>query len=122
MSKLQNTNTYLIGILYSLFGLIETGSMIYLTYQYFKLGPDVYVLNYLFIMLAVLGAIYVLNVLGLVVQTPYLVGDGRFGQWLKTGNRCFFAFVTILSLLINYKAKMILFSKLFKFHSMNAFL
>lgn len=122
MSKLQNNNTYLIGLLYSLFGLIETGCLVYLAYQYFKLGPNVYILNYLFIMLAVLGAIYVLNVLGLIIQTPYLVNDSRFSQWLKTGNKCFFVFITLLSLFINYKAKMLLFSRLFKFHCMNAFL
>ena len=86
------------------------------------LGPKVYVLNYLFIMLAVLGAIYVLNGIGLLVQTPYLVADIRFSQWLKSGNRCFFAFITIMSLLLNYKTKMILFTKLFKFHCMNAYL
>jgi hypothetical protein len=122
MSKLQNSNTYMIGILYSLFGLIETGSLAYLIYTYYNLGPKVYILNYLFIMLAVLGAIYILNAFGLLVQTPFLVNDARFSQWLKSENRCFFAFITLLSLLINYKSKMILFTKLFKFHAMNAHL
>ena len=79
MSKLQNSNTYMIGILYSLFGLIETGSLAYLIYTYYNLGGIVYLLNYLFIMLAVLGAFYILNAFVLLVHTAFLVIDDRFG-------------------------------------------
>lgn len=73
-------------------------------------------------MLAVGGGIYVLNILAFLIQTPFLVSDQKFNQWLKTDNRCFFAIVTIASILVNYKTKMILFTKLFKFHGTSALL
>ncbi len=122
MSKLQNNNTYLIGLLYSFFGIIETASIAFLIYSYFILGSNVYVLNNLYVMLAVIGFILILNVIGLVVQTPILVNDLRFGSWLKSGNKCFFAFSTLVSVLINYKFKMLLFTKLFKFHCTSSML
>lgn len=122
MSKLQNSGTYFIGILYSLFGLIETGCLAYLLYSYIMMGSTIYVLNNIYILLAVAGCIYCLNLLGLIIQTPYLATDYRFSQWLKSGNRCFFAVATFIALLINYKFKMILFTKLFHFQSTSAIL
>lgn len=35
MSKLQNKNTYLIGAAYSLSGVVETGSLVYLVIKYY---------------------------------------------------------------------------------------
>lgn len=122
MSKLQNSTTYFIGLLYSMLGLIETGCLAYLLYSYIMMGPTIYVLNNVYILFAVAAAIYCLNFLGLIIQTPYLTTDYRFNQWLKAGNRCFFAVATLVSLLINYKFKMIVFTKLFHFQSTSAIL
>lgn len=123
MSKLQSNNTYLVGLLYALFGLIESGALAYLIYCYYSVGSKLYVLNNLYILLAVGGIIYLLNLLAFIVQTPYLLSDAKFSQWIRpSNNKCFFIFITLASLLINYKTKMILFSRLFRFSCMSSFL
>lgn len=84
MSKLQNSNTYLIGLLYSLFGLVETGAFGYLIYQYYILGSNIYDTNGLYILIAVAAIIYLLNILSFIVQTVFLLNfDNRFKQWLN---------------------------------------
>jgi len=75
ISKLQNSNTYLIGLLYSLFGLVETGSLAYLIYNYYILGSQVYLWSNLLILLIVAGIIYIFNFLTMCIQTPYLLSD-----------------------------------------------
>lgn len=123
MSKLQNHNTYLIGSLYSLMGLVETGSIAYLIYRYYSIGPDYYDRNYLLVLVGALGVIYVLNLFSFFIQTMLLLYDPKFAQWLRAcGHKSFYSFVVIVSLLLNYKFKMIVFTRLFKFSSMSAHL
>lgn len=66
--------------------------------------------------------ILVLNLTSLVAQTPLLVLDSKFQAWLHkhTSHRIVFVLVTILSLLINYKVRLIIFSKLFSSTSTRA--
>lgn len=58
----------------------------------------------------------------MVAQTPLLVLDSKFQIWLHkhTLHRVVFALTTILSLLINYKIRLIIFSKLFSSTSTRA--
>lgn len=79
-------------------------------------------LNNLYILYSVAAGIYILNVLALIIQTPFLYSDIKFTQWLKSNNKSFFIFTTLMSLVINYKFKMILFTRLFRFNSTNAYL
>ena len=76
----------------------------------------------MYIVLSVAACIYLLNILGLIIQTPILLNDIRFNQWLKSNNKCFFTFITLLALLVNYKCKMVLFTKLFRFQATSALL
>lgn len=127
MSKLQNKNTYLIGAAYSLFGLLETISLLYLIKKYYDTSihgrllatsdPTVeFEANKFLLLLVGLGMIYFINMLGLIAQTPILCGDVRFQQWLRNSfHKGFFTFITILSFLTSYKLKLIIFSKLFSF-------
>ena len=80
MSKLQNKNTYLIGIAYSLFGVLETASLGWMIWKYYE--QQNYDDNYLRLFLITLGVIYVLNIFGLIVQTPLLVYDEKFKKWV----------------------------------------
>ena len=121
MSKLSNFNTYLIGSAYSFYGLIETGSIIYLLYRYFSIGSDNYDLIYVYLILGSLGVIYLLNICSFFIQSMLLLNDRQFGQWLRgCAHKSVYTFVVIFSLLINYKFKMIIFTKLFKFSSLSA--
>ena len=121
MSKLQNYNTYLVGALYSLLGLVETTAIAYLSYRYYSIGHGNYDLTFLLLLLSALGVIYLLNLLGLLVQTMLLLYDRRFQHWLHTpSNKCFYSFVVVFSAALNYKLKMIVFTRLFKFDSMSA--
>jgi hypothetical protein len=78
------------------------------------------VLNNLYILYAVGGGIYILNILCFIIQTPFLLSDSKFNQWYKSNNKSFFILTTIVSLSLNYKFKMILFTKLFRFNATNA--
>ena len=121
MSKLANFNTYLIGSAYSFFGLIETGSIIYLFYKYYSIGSDNYQLIYIYLMLGSLGVIYLLNIFSFFLQTMLLLNDRQFSQWLRgCAHKSVYSFVVVFCLLINYKFKMIIFTKLFKFSSLGA--
>lgn len=113
--------TYLPGLLYSLLGLVETGCLIYLLYYYFNIS--IHIWKYLLVLFIVTGIIYLLNILSLFIQTVFLLFDTYFAHWIKVpSNRCFFIFATFISTIINYKFRMILFSKLFQFQSLSAML
>lgn len=114
MSKLQNKNTYLIGTAYALIGVLETLSLGFMVWKYSQLST--FDQNNLQLFFITLGIIYGLNLLGLIAQTPMLVFDEKFKRWVEvTCNKVFFIVISILSFLINYKLKMIIFTKLFSF-------
>lgn len=125
MSKLQNKNTYLIGSGYGLLGILETVSLAYLILKYanynqsLQASPSAAPLANEFPLLAIgLIIIYSLNLIGFVAQTPILCSDTKFEGWLKSGvHKFIFIVVTLLSLLVNYKIKLFLFTKLFGFTS-----
>lgn len=127
MSKLQNRHTYLIGLIYSMMGLIETLALAYLIFRYWELGTDYYLydgISWLLLLIAG-GIIYFLNIISFLIQTPLLIIDPSFQQWLsspKSHNKCFFTLILLFSLLINYKFKMMPFTRLFKFFCMSAIL
>ena len=79
MSKLQNKNTYLIGIAYSLFGILETASLGFMIWKYYSQND--YDEDFMLLFLITLGIIYVLNTFGLIVQTPLLLFDDKFKKW-----------------------------------------
>jgi len=116
ISKLQNRNTYTLGVAYSLYGFIETAclSFVLLTFspehEKFKI--------FLLIALFVIGG---LNLFGLIVQTWQLSYDEKFSKWLKTKcNFVFYGIIVVISALTNYKFKLILFTKLFNFKCVRA--
>ncbi len=116
MSKLQNSNTYLIGMVYSVFGILETGVVFYLLYSYFFKYSQYEMLT-VYLILAGIGVFAVLNIFGFVAHTIQLCTDSSFNKWMKSGcsNSAGFFITTLLSLTINYKFKLILFSKIFNF-------
>lgn len=60
--------------------------------------------------------LYMLNVLALLVQNIYLMGDMNFNKWLSMGsNRCFYYFVSVTSVLTTHKFKNFMFCKMFNF-------
>lgn len=89
MSRLQSRGTYIIGVLYCWFGILETGVLAYFLFgvyskvdqygnklsQYqdnaFQLG---------IIALAIIGG---LNLFGLLIQSWYLWDDRQFRLWAK---------------------------------------
>lgn len=53
-----------------------------------------------------------------MAQTPILCSDTKFEGWLKSGvHKFIFILVTLFSLLVNYKIKLFIFTKLFGFTS-----
>jgi hypothetical protein len=113
--------TYLPGLLYALLGVDETGALVYLLYLYITLSNNVW--NSLLILIVVAGLLGILNILTLIIQTTVLLSDNCFSYWIKNkGNKYFFVFASMVSLVINYKFRMIVFSKLFKFNSLSAIL
>lgn len=81
ISKLQNKNTFLIGLAYCTFGILESLVVLYVLYEYyFKYGYDLLIV---YLLLIGLGIIVVLNVLGFFVHTGQLVYDKRFEAWRK---------------------------------------
>jgi hypothetical protein len=60
--------------------------------------------------------IYGINLLGMLIQSVILCSDTKFIGWLKIKcHKLFFGIITGLSLIINYKIKLILFCKMFNF-------
>jgi hypothetical protein len=122
MSKLQNKNTYIVGIAYSLYGFIETATLLFTINSYNSYinskNPSVNNLQYFIISLFIIIG---LNLLSLLIQAPKLSHDQKFSKWLKNKvNLTFYIIVSCLSAVLNYKFKMILFSKLFSFLCMRA--
>lgn len=89
MSKLQFSGTYLIGVLYCWFGVLEGGVLAYLMFGYY--GRDMGVGEWLadltmFLGLIGIGVLICLNILGLMVQTMFLLGDRKYKEWLSIRN------------------------------------
>lgn len=113
MSKLQFTNTFMSGAIYSLIGIIETGSLGYFLYLYFI---NFFVTSTLpfFVGGAALAYLILLNVLGVIIQNCSLCYDKDFKMWYAEGShKLATIIVNILSTLINHKFRNILFCKLF---------
>ena len=70
-----------------------------------------------------IGALVFINVFASIVQVPYLLGDEKVKKWLKgkedekrSCNIFWFSTTVIAGILVNYKIKLLIFSRLFGFH------
>ncbi len=91
----------------------------FVIYLYYLKSYELSLIMYL--LLSSLTFNYLLNILCIIVQNCYLRGDTKFNRWLKDGvNRCWFYFVSIVSLLTLHKFKNIMFCKLFNFNILSA--
>jgi hypothetical protein len=72
MSKLQNKNTYILGVAYALYGVIETGCLVFTILKY---EPKQDSTDFKVFLIAALLAIAALNLFGLVVQSCQLARD-----------------------------------------------
>ena len=121
ISKLQYSSSYVLIALHAVLGMFETGTLVFSLITYLNRNQQETIYTLLFIVS--LGIIAALNVFGLMIQTPYITDDKHFEKWTKRRdkkdevkfNYCWFYFITIFSLLTNFKLKMLLFSGLFNF-------
>lgn len=120
-SKLQYTSTYLLVSIYALLGPIETAAILLCTFSSINSGhwqPTIRIL-----LICSLATIVLINLIGYIVQTRYLMLDRRFERWANRGSRCdnyscnwiWFQIISFLSFVTSYKLKMVLFSRLFNF-------
>lgn len=78
-SKLQNDSTNLLISIYSALGPIETATIAMSTVIFITNGhPEVMIKILLF---TALGFILLINLMGFIVQTPYLLADRKFLKW-----------------------------------------
>jgi hypothetical protein len=114
------------GSAYSIVGVLETGSATYLTIRYYT--ADFFPVKMFARLLntdsgsgfpvLIIGLIIIfgINLIGVLIQTAILCYDIKFIGWLRSRcHKIFFGVVTLLSGLINYKIKLILFCKMFNF-------
>lgn len=86
---MQSRGTYITGVLYCWFGLLEVGVLGYFLFGvYGKVGEDgamvkQYKGEIWGLGIVGLGVIGGLNLLGLGIQTAYLWSDGKFRKWAK---------------------------------------
>ena len=119
LSKLQNENSYLIGTIYCLVGIVETVSLGYLilrvisTNELKTIWSESYNLIILLFLIC-LAWIYLTNLIAAIVQTYLLSTDTKFNKY---ASKHFIAYMTVsfISLLTNYKFKLIITTKLFDF-------
>lgn len=121
MSKFQNSNTHVYGALFSLWSMLEWGSVclsgyfFYEKYGYQKI--EFYLIG---------GAVafwYLLNIIAIIVQNLYLMNDTAFQKWSKSqSNKCFYYIISIISLITTHKLKQLLFTKMFNFTLLKAHL
>ena len=117
MSKLQNRNTYIVGVAYSLYGIIEVGCLSF-TILKFDEPADSNFKTFLIVSLLIIAG---LNIFGLLVQSFQLARDDKFKKWLGVPFNCgFYGVVVTLSALTSYKFKMLIFTKLFSFQCLRA--
>ena len=115
MSKLQFNHTFMPGAVFAFLGVFEWGALAYFLYLYFiKLFAATPLP--LFIGLAALAYLYVLNILAIIIQNIVFCYDKPYRQWYAFGpNKCCSIFVNIVSFLTSHKFRNILFCKLFTF-------
>ena len=92
MSRLQSKATYIVGVIYCWWGMLEVASFAYLLIGvYAKTSNGNHSDDYepAIASLATITLIiaFVLNVLALIVQTPYLFNDSKFIEWLHSDNQ-----------------------------------
>lgn len=120
MSKFQHQRTDIIASLYSLWGLLEWGSIAFLLVYYWSLGQPLLKLSYLLVVGGFVW-IYLINIVFLFVQGFSLKKNKRFTLWMDGSiNTCWYGTIACLSLLTIGKIKFILFCKLFNFRALSA--
>lgn len=114
MSKLQFSHTFMPGAVYALLSLLEWGALGYYLYLYFIEFFSKEPLP-LYIGLAALGYLYILNIFAMIAQNIIVCTDKMFKGWNVGCNLCFTIFTNFIALICNHKFRNILFSKLFTF-------
>ena len=121
ISKLQYPLTHFFIALHSVLGLFESATLAYSLVMYLQRSQQESI--YIILFVSALGIIAMLNMFGLIVQTPFIVKDVHFQKWTKRRekkgdfkcNYIWFYFISLLAFLSNYKLKMLLFSGFFNF-------
>ena len=121
MSRLQFSQTYLSGAIYSFVGVLEVLALLYFLYLYY-LGYYSSEPIPLYIALGALGYLYILNVIACLAQSIFLCYEREFEGWRgQSGfHRCFYGLVSVVALAVNHKIRNILFCKLFTFKIFSA--
>ena len=121
MSKLQFSQTYLSGAIYSFIGILEVLALFYFIYLYYIDYFDTEPVP-IWIALGSLAWLYFLNLVGTVAQCVFLCHEKEFVTWRDSSgfHRCFYGFINVLSLCFNHKTRNILFCKLFTFKIFSA--
>ena len=119
LSKLQNENSYLVGTIYSLLGIVETVSVAYLILRIVTKDDlqTIFVDSYQTMMVlffVVLGWIYFTNLLAVVIQSCVLTSDKKFKKY-SLKHWFTFTLVSIISAVTSYKFKLIISTRLFNF-------
>lgn len=119
MSKLQFSNTFVPGAIFSLICLCEVGALGYFLYLYFLefFTEDPFSF---YIGIGAAAFLYLLNILALFIQTCFVCYDYNFKHWLTGPNKCVMVFVTIIATAVSHKFRNILFCKLFSFSIFSA--
>jgi hypothetical protein len=81
ISKLQNKNTRIIEFGFGIFGLLESLVVLYLLYSYYTTVK--YSLIVIYLILAGLGSILILNIASFISLTYMLKKDKKFNIWLS---------------------------------------
>jgi hypothetical protein len=121
MSKFQHSYTFVSGSLYSLWSVLEWGSLGVGAYLYYQTNKATLAISVEYIEALVFAAavlyFYLLNVLGLLIQNCSLRNEIAFQKWKEKqgSNSCFYVFSSFVGLFITHKFKNILFCKLFGF-------
>ena len=76
ISKLQYPSSYLLIALHAVLGIFETGTLVLSLVMYLRRDQTEFIYKLLFFLS--LGIIAILNLFGLLIQTPYFVDDKHF--------------------------------------------
>lgn len=115
MSRLQFNHTFMPGAIFAFLGVIEWAALAFFIYLYwdnfFSKAPLP-----LFVGIAALLYLYILNILALVAQNIVFCADKHFSQWYSVGtNKGCTIFTNVVSTLCCHKFRNVLFCKLFTF-------
>jgi hypothetical protein len=121
ISKIQYSSTYMSIAIHAFLGPIETASLICSLVSYNQSNEPKFSIKILFI--SALAIIATLNLIAFVIQTAFVAQDRKFLKWVRRQdykkstkfNLFWFYFMSISSVLSNYKLKMLIFSRLFSF-------